>query len=119
MRPSLALLAATLLTPARFMPALVIPALADEVVPPVVVTATRVPTPEAEIPAGVSVIDRGTIETHGYNTLTDALSAIPGVRVSQSGGPGGNASLFLRGTNSDHVLVLRDGMPINDAAESS
>lgn len=51
--------------------------------------------------------------------MTDALSAVPGLRVSQSGGPGGNASLFIRGTDSNHVLVLRDGMPLNDASDSS
>jgi vitamin B12 transporter len=65
------------------------------------------------------VIDRQAIEAHDYNPLVDALDAVPGLHVSASGGPGGNASVFIRGTNSDHVLVLRDGMPINDAAESS
>lgn len=85
----------------------------------VVVTATRVPTPIPDIPAGVSVVDRQTIETRDYNTLVEALSAIPGVRVSPSGGAGGNASIFVRGGNSNHVLVLRDGMPINDGSESS
>ena len=63
------------------------------------------------------MIDRQTIEAHGYNTLVDALAGVPGVHVSPSGGPGGQASVFIRGTNSDHVLVLRDGMPINDASD--
>jgi vitamin B12 transporter len=85
----------------------------------IVVTATRVPTPILDIPAGVSVIDRQTIIDRDYTRLTEALSAIPGVRVSQSGGPGGNASVFVRGTNSNGVLVLRDGMPLNDASDSS
>ncbi len=87
--------------------------------PEVVVTATRVPTDIENIPAGVSVVDRTTMETRDYNTLVDALSALPGLHVVQSGGPGGNASVFIRGTNSDHVLVLIDGMPINDASDSS
>ncbi len=56
------------------------------------------------------------METRNYNTLVDALSAQPGLRVVQSGGPGGNASVFIRGTNSNQVLVLLNGMPINDAA---
>ena len=85
--------------------------------PDVVVTATRVPTLIDKIPAGVTVIDRATIEQRGYTTLTDALAAVPGLRVVQSGGPGGNASVFVRGTNSNHVLVLRDGMPINDPSD--
>ena len=85
--------------------------------PQLVVTATRVPTPIEDIPAGVTVIDRQTIEERDYTTLTDALSAVPGLRVSQSGGPGGNASIFVRGTNSNQVLVLRDGMPLNDSSD--
>lgn len=86
---------------------------------PVVVTATRVPTPAEDVPAGVTVITRAEMQRRGDNTLTDALSTVPGLRVSQSGGPGGNASVFIRGTNSDAVLVLRDGMPLNDSADSS
>jgi vitamin B12 transporter len=87
------------------------------VAPETVVTATRVPTPIEEIAAGVTVIDRATIEARGYNSLTQALNDVPGVHVSPSGGLGGQASVFIRGSNSDHVLVLRDGMPINDASD--
>ena len=86
-------------------------------VPETVVTATRVPTPVEEIPAGVTVIDRGSIEVHGYDSLTQALADVPGVHVSPAGGLGGQTSVFIRGTNSDHVLVLRDGMPLTDAAD--
>ena len=87
--------------------------------PDLVVTATRVPTAIEKIPAGVTVIDRAKIEAFGFNTLTEALAQVPGVRVSPSGGPGGQASVFIRGTNSNHVLVLRDGMPINDPSEAT
>ncbi|WP_439577448.1 TonB-dependent receptor plug domain-containing protein [Elioraea sp.] len=82
--------------------------------PETVVTATRVPTPIARIPAGVTVIDRETIERRGYRSLAEALAAVPGLRAVQSGGTGQQTSLFVRGTNSSHVLVLRDGMPLND-----
>lgn len=108
MRKSLALLAMVSCAPAY----------AEEaILPDIVVTATRIPTSVRDIPAGVTVIDRATIEANGYNTLTDALAAVPGLRVSASGGPGGQASVFVRGGNSNHVLVLRDGMPINDASD--
>jgi vitamin B12 transporter len=65
----------------------------------------------------VTVIDRKTIEERGYTTLVDALSAVPGLHVAQSGGPGSQASVFIRGTNSNHVLVLIDGVPVNDPAD--
>ena len=83
----------------------------------VTVTATRVPTRVVNLPAGVTVIDRKTIEERGYVTLVDALSAVPGLRIVQSGGPGAQSSVFIRGTNSNHVLVLRDGVPINDPSD--
>lgn len=91
----------------------------DAPLPDVVVTATRTPTPVEDVPAGVSVVDRQTIELRDYTSVTQALSAVPGLRVSQSGGAGGNASVFVRGANSNQVLVLRDGVPLNDASDSS
>ena len=89
------------------------------VLPETVVTATRSPLPVTEIPAGVTVIDRQAIRDSGATTLGDVLATVPGLHVSPSGGPGGQSSVFLRGTNSSHVLVLRDGMPVNDASEAS
>ncbi len=112
MRTFSALLAITLATPA----------FAGEAVtelPDLVVTATRVPTSARDIPAGVTVIDRSTMEDRGFNTLTEALADVPGLRVSAAGGTGGQTSVFLRGGNSNHVLVLRDGMPINDPSDPS
>ncbi len=89
------------------------------VLPDTVVTATRNPTPVTDIPAGVTVIDRQAIEASGATTIGDVLTAVPGLHVSPSGGPGGQSSVFMRGSRSSHVLVLRDGMPINDASEAS
>ncbi|MGE0222707.1 MAG: TonB-dependent receptor plug domain-containing protein [Acetobacteraceae bacterium] len=127
MRKMLAALATGLCLPALDLsplglPALSLPALAAETditLPDVVVTATRVPTAVEKIPASVTIIDRNKIESFGYNTLAEALAEVPGVRVSAAGGPGGQTSVFIRGTNSNHVLVLRDGMPINDPAEAT
>ena len=89
----------------------------DTVLPDSVVTATRIPTLIERIPAGVTVIDRATIDARGYATLAEALAAVPGLRIVQSGGAGANASVFTRGTNSNHTLVLRDGIAINDPSD--
>lgn len=86
-------------------------------IPETIVTATRVPTPLEQIPAGVTVITRQMMEDRGYTTLVDALSAVPGLRIVQSGGPGAAASVFIRGTNSNQVLVLENGVPINDPSD--
>jgi vitamin B12 transporter len=92
------------------------PAFAQTVtaLPAVTVTATQVPTLLPDVPAGVTVITQQDIQARGYTTLTQALSAVPGLGVVQAGGAGGQASVFIRGTNSEDVLVLIDGVPAND-----
>jgi vitamin B12 transporter len=112
-------LAALLSTTALAVPALAqTPAAAPRPVtlPETIVTATGAETPAERLPAGVTVITRRDIEERGYRTLSDALFAVPGVNLASTGGPGQQASLFLRGTNSNHTLVLIDGVPVNDAS---
>jgi vitamin B12 transporter len=94
-------------------PALAVANQPDEMV----VTATAVPTLLPDVPAGVTIITQNDIQARGYTTLTQALSAVPGLGVVQSGGPGGEASVFIRGTNSEDVLVLIDGVPANDPSD--
>lgn len=80
----------------------------------VTVTATRVPTPVDDVAAGVTVLDAATMQQQGDLTLADALTNLPGMDMVQSGGPGSDASLFIRGADSDQVQVLMDGVPVND-----
>lgn len=87
------------------------------VFPETIVTATRIPTPAERVPAAVTVITRADIEERGYQTLAEALRGVPGLRLVQQGGPGQPASAFVRGTNSNQVLVLLDGVPVNDPSE--
>ena len=88
-------------------------------IPETIVTATRIPTPQERLPAATTVIDRQIIEERGYVTLADALVSVPGFNIVPSGGMGQVTSGFMRGTNSNHVLVLRDGVPVNDASHPS
>jgi vitamin B12 transporter len=80
----------------------------------VVVTATRVPTPTEEVGSSITVITAKDIEAKGYTTVKDVLKGTPGLDVVSSGGPGQSSSIFLRGTNSYHTLVLIDGVEMND-----
>lgn len=81
---------------------------------PVVVTATRVPTPESEIGSSVTVITSEDIEQKQERTLPEVLNDVPGLNVVQTGGPGGAASVFIRGANSNHTKVLIDGIDVSD-----
>ena len=82
---------------------------------PLVVTATRTPESEDRTLASVSVIDREEIERRQFRSVPDALRGLPGVSISSSGGAGQPASVFLRGTNAGHVLVLIDGVKVGSA----
>jgi len=82
-------------------------------VPTVVVTATRVPMPLDEVLAPVIVIDRATIERSAANDAADLLRFHAGLEVARTGGPGQPTSVFIRGADSNHTLVLVDGVRIN------
>jgi len=79
-----------------------------------VVTATRTPTNINQLGSSVSVITADDIKRKRYISLQEALKDVPGLHVVQSGGRGAQTSVFLRGTNSNHVLVLIDGIEMND-----
>lgn len=78
--------------------------------PEIVVTATRTETKSDELAAAVTVITREDIERTQVRTLPDLLKGSTGVDVVQQGGYGQPASVFMRGTESGHVLVLIDGI---------
>jgi vitamin B12 transporter len=80
----------------------------------VVVSPTTVPTPSYESASSTTVITAADIQSHQYRTVPDALSLVPGLNVVQTGGPGGQTSVFIRGTNSNHVKVLIDGIDVSD-----
>ena len=86
---------------------------------PVFVTATRTAITANESLAPVSVIDREDIERWQINSVQDALQRTPGVNIANSGGQGKVSSIFLRGTNSDHVLVLIDGQRVASATTAT
>jgi vitamin B12 transporter len=81
---------------------------------PVVVTATKLNTPTREVASSITVITAEEIEEKQQNTVLEALREVPAVDVVQSGGPGQQTSVFIRGANSEHTLVLIDGIEIND-----
>lgn len=80
---------------------------------PMVVTASRVRQPLTEALASVSLITRADIERSQARDLIDLLRLQTGVDVARTGGPGQQTSVFLRGTESNHVLVLIDGVRVN------
>lgn len=81
--------------------------------PEVVVTADRVAATVDETLAAVSVFTRDDIEASGSNDVLDLLRQVPGLDIARSGGLAQQTSVFLRGANSNHVLVLIDGVRVS------
>ena len=91
---------------------------ADEAISPVIVTATRTAQSADEALASVTVISRDEIEQSQSNSVVELLqSRTIGVELTRNGGFGTNTSLLMRGTNSNHVLVLIDGVRVNSTID--
>ncbi|HET6603465.1 MAG TPA: TonB-dependent receptor [Xanthomonadaceae bacterium] len=80
--------------------------------PEVVVTARRMPTAVDQTLAAVSVITREQIEASGTGDLLELLRSQAGIDIARGGGIGQQTSVFLRGSASNHVTVLIDGVRV-------
>lgn len=85
----------------------------EETLKPVVVTATRIETPQEEITTSITVITAEQIRQQQAETVLEVLRSVPGLDVVQTGSRGNVTSVFVRGSNSNHVLVLIDGIEAN------
>jgi iron complex outermembrane receptor protein/vitamin B12 transporter len=80
----------------------------------VVVTAGATEQLQARTGAPITVIDSETIESINKLDVLEALRLVPAAQIVQAGQRGSQASLFLRGGNSNFTKVLIDGIPAND-----
>ncbi len=80
----------------------------------IVVTASGFEQPRDEVGQAVTVIDSERLEREQSVRISDILRTVPSVAVAQSGGAGGQTSVFIRGGESSQSLVLIDGVRIND-----
>ena len=80
------------------------------ILPTVTVTATRTMEDIAKTPSSVSVVTAKDIEAKRVDTVADALQLLPGVYKSQVG----NGGLQIRGFGSTNILVLLNGVPMNN-----
>jgi len=82
--------------------------------PEVIVTANRLQVPVNQVGSSMTVITAQDIQRKQAKTVLEALQGVPGIDAPRSGPLGQVSSIFLRGANSDHTLVLLDGVPLND-----
>jgi len=85
----------------------------------VVVTATRTEESRAEVGSSTTVITAEELKQSGKETVAGALALVPGLDVTYSGSAVSHTNVFIRGANSEHTLVMVDGVELNDPMSPS
>jgi len=86
---------------------------------PIVVTATRTAQPIDASLASVTVITREDIERQQSRSIEDLLRGVTGVNIINNGGPGKSTFVQMRGTESDHIMVMIDGIRVGSASSGT
>lgn len=81
---------------------------------PIIVTATRTPTDTDKIASSITVLTREAIDQAQDIGVTELLIRTPGISFSRNGGYGTATSLRIRGAETDHTVVVIDGVKLND-----
>ena len=85
----------------------------------IIVAANRLEQSLTAVLAATTVIDKETIQQSSAQSLAGLLASVPGMQFSPSGGQGAQTSLFMRGTESDHTLILVDGVQMTTNSGSA
>lgn len=85
----------------------------------IIVTGTRLEATQRTDGSAATVLTQQQLEDGQYRNASDALQQVPGLDVVQSGGPGGNTAIFIRGADSGQTLVMLDGIELNNPASTN
>ncbi|MDF2368040.1 TonB-dependent siderophore receptor [Sneathiella sp.] len=99
-----------------------VPALAEDttqLMPEIVVSASRTPLPSKEIGSAVTVITAEELEQRQVRVVSDVLRDVPGVSVNRAGPVGSQTQIRIRGAEGNQTLVLIDGIEVNNPASGS
>lgn len=80
---------------------------------PIVITASKSAEKASKVPARISVISKEEIEKNPISNLSNILQKDASIYIKQNGGLGQGTNLLIRGTNPNHVLLLKDGARLN------
>ncbi|WP_225205827.1 TonB-dependent receptor plug domain-containing protein [Novosphingobium huizhouense] len=83
---------------------------------PITVLATGTETRIDQTGQAIAVLTAQDLQRLQGPDLVRVVEHLPGVAFARTGGPGGQTSLFVRGANSEHLLVLVDGVRLNDVS---
>ncbi|WP_421737834.1 TonB-dependent receptor plug domain-containing protein [Caulobacter sp.] len=83
-----------------------------------VVTATRSPQPVEKVGASITVLTADAIKASQATSAVELLAQTPSVSFARNGGPGTATSLYIRGAETQHTVVLIDGVKLNDPSST-
>ena len=83
--------------------------------PDIIVSATRLPTTPSGLAQSLTIISGDELRAQNFTDTKAALSTAAGIHVDQVGKAGGFSSVYVRGAEQSHLLVLIDGIRVNDA----
>jgi vitamin B12 transporter len=83
------------------------------------VTPDRKSEPASRTGSSVSVVPKDVLATSNPTSLVDALRTVPGLDITENGGPGATTNVRLRGANTGQTLVMIDGIRVNDLTAAS
>jgi vitamin B12 transporter len=84
--------------------------------PNIVIYANQAPTEASHVGSSATVLIGEELRNKGFSTVADALRDVEGIAVNQSGNRGALTQVRIRGSESNHVLVLIDNVQVNDFA---
>ncbi len=84
----------------------------------VVVTANRSAQPIERVGASVTVLTQAALEARQTSVVAELLAQTPGVSFTRNGGPGTSTGVNIRGAESQHTVVLIDGVKLNDPSST-
>jgi vitamin B12 transporter len=90
---------------------------AEESIENIVITGARIPIEKQHLSGTINIIDSEMIEASKAVDVADLLRGLGGISISQSGGKGALNELRVRGSESNHILVLIDGVEVNDLGQ--
>ncbi len=90
-------------------------AVQPEAIEKISIYASRQSKPLHQVNASVTVLDRAEIELRQPKDVIALLQLVPGIQIARSGSRGQMSSIFMRGSRTQHTLVLVDGVRTGSA----
>ena len=88
-------------------------------VDPIVVTASKTEQSLSNITSNVNIITSEEIAEKHYTTVIEALNTLPGISITANGGLGTTQTVFMRGMDTNRILVLIDGIRYQDPSNTN